>query len=76
MASTIRSERGEPRPGDLTPQHHQLVTQHRELDILRVKRRTQRDQIQHPSDDHERQRAAHHDDRLASPHRRSSQPYP
>jgi hypothetical protein len=52
------------------------MTQHRDLDILRVSCRTQPNQTQDPSDDHERQRADHHDDHPASPHRRSSQPYP
>jgi hypothetical protein len=50
------------------------MPQHRDLDVLRVRRRTQTDQVKNAADDHERQRANHHDRQPAKPHIHCSQP--
>jgi hypothetical protein len=44
---------GVARPGHLAAQHHQLVAQHRDLHILRVRGRTDPDQTENPPDDQE-----------------------
>jgi hypothetical protein len=58
---------GEPWPADLPLEHHQLVAEHRDLRVLRIRRRTQTGQPQQPPNKHEAQRAHHHDQGSCQP---------
>jgi hypothetical protein len=66
--------RGVPRSGDLPVQHHQLMLQQGDLDVLGIRCRTQPDQSKDPSDNDERERANHHDRQPAATCLRCSQP--
>ena len=66
--------RGVPRPGNLPSHHHQLMPQHRDLDIPGVRRWAEANQSEDPPDDHERQRLNHHDPQPAGDRPRWSAP--
>ena len=73
VANTSRSW-GVPRPGHLPSRHHQLMPQHRDLDIPGVRRWAEANQSEDPPDDHERQRLNHHDPQPAGDRPRWSAP--
>jgi hypothetical protein len=60
IANTRRSCGVLPRPGRLPAHHHQLMPQHRYLDVLGIRLRRQTNQAENPPDDHKRQRPSHH----------------
>jgi len=49
-------------PSHLSAQHGQLVTEHRDLDVLLVRRRTEPEEVKEPADEQEGDRTAHAED--------------
>jgi hypothetical protein len=66
MANTRRSCEVYRGRAALPVQHHQLMPKHGDLDVFDIRCRTQPDRSKHPSDNHECERAYHHDRQSAA----------